>query len=145
MDLEQLARRPNVRLLEPVPHDDAINHMVGFDVGLLPYSLNEFTAGIMPVKLKEYLAAGLPVVSTPLPAVRSFAEAYPGSVSFARDAGEFVAELRKAVADVHPEAVRHRVAIARNYDWTAQMARMTKLIDEALDGMQSKEFQRRQH
>lgn len=144
VDLEQLARRPNVRLLEPVPHDDAINHMVGFDVGLLPYSLNEFTVGIMPVKLKEYLAAGLPVVSTPLPAVRSFAEQHPGSVSFARNASEFVAQLRKAVADVHPEAVRNRVAIARKYDWTGQMARMTKLIDETLDGMQRNEIRKRQ-
>jgi glycosyltransferase involved in cell wall biosynthesis len=135
VDLEQLSRRPNVRLLEQVPHDDAIDHMVRFDVGVLPYSLNKFTAGIMPIKLKEFLAAGLPVVSTPLPAVRSFAEQYPGTVSFARDANEFVAELRKAIADVHPEAARHRVAIARKYDWTAQMSRMMELIDKALDGM----------
>lgn len=137
VDLEPLARLPNVELLEPISHDEAIDHMVRFDVGVLPYYLNDFTAGIMPVKLKEYLAAGLPVVSTPLPAVRSFAETHPGMVNFACDAGEFVAELRKALSDVHPDAVQQRVAIARNYDWSSQMNRMTQLIEQALDQMES--------
>src|SRR5207248_8106042 len=73
VDVSQLEARPNVSLLEALPHDDAMHYMVRFDIGMLPYSINDFTAAIMPVKLKEYLAAGLPVVATPLPAVCQFA------------------------------------------------------------------------
>src|SRR5919206_779160 len=98
--------------------------MVRFDVGLLPYLINEFTAGIMPVKLKEYLAAGLPVVSTPLPEVCHFAEQHRGLVRFADSAEKFVASFRAALADNSPEAVDRRVAVAREYDWSDQIGQM---------------------
>jgi glycosyltransferase involved in cell wall biosynthesis len=114
------------------PHDDVMKYMVRFDAGMLPYVLDDFTAGIMPVKLKEYLAAGLPVVATPLPEVRRFAEEHPGLVRFASDPQEFVSALRSALADNAPEAVEHRLRVARQYEWSAQMERMTELIERAL-------------
>jgi glycosyltransferase involved in cell wall biosynthesis len=109
-----------------------MNYMVRFDVGILPYALDQFTAAIMPVKLKEYLAAGLPVVATPLPEVRQFAERHPGLVRFARTPHEFVAALRTALADTGPDMVQRRLSAAREYEWSAQMARMIDLIVQAL-------------
>lgn len=132
VDVTSLATQPNIRLLDAIPHEDVMNHMVRFDIGVLPYLINEFTAAIMPVKLKEYLAAGLPVVSTPLPEVLRFAEQHPGLVRFARDPLEFVAALRAALSDNAPEVVEHRLAVARQYEWSGQMARMTELIEHAL-------------
>jgi glycosyltransferase involved in cell wall biosynthesis len=132
VDVTPLATRPNVRLLGAIPHEDVMKYMVRFDAGVLPYLINQFTAGIMPVKLKEYLAAGLPVVATPLPEVRRFAEQHPGLVRFAGNPQEFVAALRIALSDSAPEAVERRVAVAREYDWSGQMARMTQLIEQAL-------------
>jgi hypothetical protein len=38
-------------------------------VGLIPYSLNDYTAGVSPLKCFEYLAAGLAIASTALPEV----------------------------------------------------------------------------
>jgi glycosyltransferase involved in cell wall biosynthesis len=132
VDLKSLTTRPNVRVLDAIPHDDVMKYMVRFDAGMLPYVLDDFTAGIMPVKLKEYLAAGLPVVATPLPEVRRFAEEHPGLVRFASDPQEFVSALRSALADNAPEAVEHRLRVARQYEWSAQMERMTELIERAL-------------
>jgi glycosyltransferase involved in cell wall biosynthesis len=106
--------------------------MVRFDVGVLPYVINKFTAGIMPIKLKEYLAAGLPVVATPLPEVRRFDEQHPDLVRFASDAAEFVVALRAALSDSAPEVLARRTAAARQYDWNGQMARMSELIEQAL-------------
>lgn len=133
VDVTSLATQPNVRLLDAIPHEDVMNYMVRFDVGILPYSINEFTAGIMPVKLKEYLAAGLPVVTTPLPEVRHFAEQHPGLVRFAGEPQEFVAALRAALADNAPGVVEHRLAAARQYEWSDQMALMIELIEQALE------------
>ena len=132
VDVTRLATRPNVRLLGAIPHEDVMKYMVRFDAGVLPYMINQFTAGIMPVKLQEYLAAGLPVVATPLPEVLRFAEQHPGLVRFADDPQEFVTALRVALSDNAPEAVERRVAVAREYDWSGQMARMTELIEQAL-------------
>jgi glycosyltransferase involved in cell wall biosynthesis len=134
VDVASLAARPNVRLLDAIPHEDVMDYMVRFDVGILPYALDRFTAAIMPVKLKEYLAAGLPVVATPLPEVRHFAEQHPGLVRFAGSPQEFVTALRAAVSDTAPEAVERRLAAARQYEWSDQMAQMIELIEQALAG-----------
>jgi glycosyltransferase involved in cell wall biosynthesis len=137
VNVTSLATQPNVRLLDAIPHEDVMNYMVRFDVGILPYLINPFTAGIMPVKLKEYLAAGLPVVATPLPEVRHFAEQHPGLVRFARNPQEFVAALRAALSDTAPEAVQRRLAAARQYEWSDQMTQMIELIERALAGHSS--------
>ncbi|HEY9285517.1 MAG TPA: glycosyltransferase, partial [Pyrinomonadaceae bacterium] len=133
VDVAPLMARPNVRLLGAVPHEDVARYMVRFDVGVLPYSINPFTAGIMPIKLKEYLAAGLPVVATPLPEVRRFAERYPDLVRFASDPEGFVAALRAALSESAPGALERRQAVARLYDWDEQMVRMNELIERALE------------
>lgn len=132
VDVAPLAARPNVRVLNPIPHEDIARYMVRFDAGILPYSIDEFTAGIMPVKLKEYLAAGLPVVATPLPEVKRFAEHHPGLVRFAGDPAGFVGALREALSDNAPEAVARRRVVARQFDWGSQMRRMKELLEQAL-------------
>lgn len=134
VDVAPLAACPNVLLLDPISQGDIARYMVRFDVGILPYSIDEFTAGIMPVKLKEYLAAGLPVVATPLPEVMRFAERYPGLVRFAGDSAGFVGALREALSDDAPEAAARRALVARQFDWGCQMRRMKELIEQALAG-----------
>ena len=42
------------------------NYLAHWDVGFMPFALNESTAYISPTKTPEFLAAGLPVVSTPI-------------------------------------------------------------------------------
>ncbi|MEK6374718.1 MAG: glycosyltransferase [Acidobacteriota bacterium] len=131
-DVKRLASYPNVRLIGSLPHADVIRHTVHFDAGILPYVRNVFTAYIMPAKLKEYLAAGLPVVSTTLPEVVRFAEEHPGMITFADDAAGFVAALRAAVASNTREAAARRMAVARTFDWSEQISRMSELIEAAL-------------
>lgn len=131
-NVSALAARPNVRLVGPVPHGEVARYMARFDVGVLPYVLNPYTAAIMPAKLKEYLAAGLPIVATPLPEIRRFADEHPEVVTFANDAPDFVAALRNAAAKNEPAAELRRMRIARRYDWSAQMALMSELIERAL-------------
>ena len=131
VDVAPLAARQNV--LGSTPSRTRVSRATGrFDVGILPYSIDEFTAGIMPVKLKEYLAAGLPVVATPLPEVMRFAEHHPGLVRFAGDPAGFVDALREALSDNAPEAVARRRVVARQFDWGGQMGRMKELLEQAL-------------
>jgi len=132
IDARGLAAWPNVRLVGPVPHGEAVRHMVRFDAGILPYVLNRFTDAVMPMKLKEYLAAGLPVVSTPLPEVCRFASEHSEVVAFATDAPSFVAALRAALVRNGPAEVARRIAVAERYDWTEQMSRMSALMESAL-------------
>jgi glycosyltransferase involved in cell wall biosynthesis len=131
-NVRRLAAQPNVRLVGPVPHSEVARYMACFDVGVLPYVQNRFTAAILPAKLKEYLAAGLPIVATPLPEVRRFAAEHPEVITFADGADEFVTALRTAAADNGPAAEMRRMRIARQYDWSAQMLRIDELLERAL-------------
>jgi glycosyltransferase involved in cell wall biosynthesis len=131
-DVTRFASYPNVRLIGQLPHAYVIEHVVHFDAGILPYVRNAFTAYIVPAKLKEYLAAGLPVVSTTLPEMVRFADEHPGTIALADDAAGFVAALRAAVASYSPEAAARRMAIARTFDWTEQMRKMSAFIEAAL-------------
>ena len=66
-----IAGLPNVHLLGQKPHDELPAYCKGFDVGMIPYRIDERMTFVNPLKLREYLSAGLPVVSTPVPEVRA--------------------------------------------------------------------------
>jgi glycosyltransferase involved in cell wall biosynthesis len=130
--VRDLAAKPNVRIFGAMPHANVPAFFVRFDVGLLPYVIDGYTAGVMPAKLKEYLAAGVAIVSTPLPAVRAFAETHPGLITFAADAESFVAAIRSAAAADASAEIPRRLAVARAFDWTAQIAKMSAVLEDAL-------------
>src|SRR5262249_46040199 len=71
-DVAALGRCPNVRLLGPRPHADVPRYVKGFDIGIVPYRLTEYTANVYPTKLNEYLVMGIPVVATDLPEIQRF-------------------------------------------------------------------------
>jgi glycosyltransferase involved in cell wall biosynthesis len=54
----------NVKLLPACEHAMALNAMLEFDVGLIPFRKNALTAAVDPIKYYEYRALGLPVIST---------------------------------------------------------------------------------
>ncbi len=131
-DVSRLAAHRNVRFIGPVPHNDVVRYTAGFDVGILPYVISDYTADVMPVKLKEFLAAGLPVLATALPEICRFADRHPGLIAFAGDAVTFVAGLRAAVAENGSGPVARRMEVARQYDWTEQMSRMSGWMERLL-------------
>ena len=61
-----LPRRANIHYLGSKEYRALPSYLAGWDVGLLPFALNESTRFISPTKTPEYLAAGIPVVSTPI-------------------------------------------------------------------------------
>jgi glycosyltransferase involved in cell wall biosynthesis len=54
----------NIELLPACHHEAALNAMLEFNVGLIPFLRNSLTASVDPIKYYEYRALGLPVVST---------------------------------------------------------------------------------
>jgi len=84
----------NMHFLGRRPYADLPAYCKAFDVGLIPFKINELTRAVNPIKMKEYLAAGLPVVSTPLPEVRL----YSHLVELAEDAQAFAAAVESCLA-----------------------------------------------
>lgn len=67
--IDELEKRKNIHILGPKPFRDLPSYIAAFDVGIIPFIVNDLTRAVNPIKLREMLAAGCPVVSTDLPEV----------------------------------------------------------------------------
>jgi UDP-galactopyranose mutase len=128
---DDIPERPNIQLHGMQPYEALPGFMATFDVGMLPFALNEATQFISPTKTLEYLAAELPVVSTP---VHDVVELYGDCVSIARDAESFIAEAAIATFE-GARAVRTRKRRAEahleRHSWDAIVASMNEILERA--------------
>ncbi|WP_229317152.1 glycosyltransferase [Larkinella sp. C7] len=76
IDPATLPHAPNLHYLGMKSYDELPAYFSNWEVGMLPFALNEATRFISPTKTPEYLAGGLPVVSTP---IRDVVTTYGGS------------------------------------------------------------------
>ncbi len=67
--IEKLCRLSNVSWLGLVPYQELPAYVTNFNVGLIPYRANAYTASCFPLKFYEYLAAGIPIVASGLPSL----------------------------------------------------------------------------
>jgi len=54
----------NVVSISKVQYSEYPNYLQYFDIGIIPFRVNEFMESVNPNKLYEYLGSGIPVVST---------------------------------------------------------------------------------
>ncbi|WP_232364242.1 glycosyltransferase [Desulforapulum autotrophicum] len=72
VELSKYRSTPNMHFLGRKKYQDLPAFCQHFDMGLIPFKVNELTHAVNPIKLREYLAAGLPVISTPMPEVKLY-------------------------------------------------------------------------
>jgi glycosyltransferase involved in cell wall biosynthesis len=118
----------NVHWLGQKPYEALPDYCRAFDVGIVPFRVNDLTLRANPLKLREYLAAGLPVVATDLPEVVRYAR----WVRFARDLPGFVDGIERSLAARSVTAARERVDAMRPESWTARVEQMCARIEGSL-------------
>jgi glycosyltransferase involved in cell wall biosynthesis len=123
-DLAPLRSLPNVHLLGPRSYAELPAYLKGFDVAMLPSSLNTYTRGMFPMKFFEYLAAGCTVVSTDLPALQSYA----GVATLAKTHDEFTAAVERGLTG-HGPPLDARLGVAREHTYEQRTGRMMALVD----------------
>jgi glycosyltransferase involved in cell wall biosynthesis len=84
---------PNIHLLGPRPYALLPSYAKAFDVGILPFVVNDLTLAANPLKLREYLAAGLPVVASAIPE----AEKLQHALKVGRNKLDFLDQLQTIV------------------------------------------------
>jgi glycosyltransferase involved in cell wall biosynthesis len=129
----ELKHIPNVHLIGPKAHEELPDYIRGFDVGIVPYLSNNYTATVVPTKIIEYLAMGKPVVSTNLPEVSTFNGKHGVIVTSPNCSEQFVASIETALISSGEEAaVARRKTVAALNDWEARFKRMSYLIEREL-------------
>lgn len=106
----------NVHWLGMKPYPELFSYVWRFDVGIIPFCVNEITLATSPIKLFEYMACRLPVVSTALPECRR----YPGVV-VAEDSAQFLDGLEEALAArSDPRYLEIIENVARSNTWDSR-------------------------
>jgi uncharacterized SAM-binding protein YcdF (DUF218 family)/glycosyltransferase involved in cell wall biosynthesis len=131
-DLSLIESSPNIRLLGQKPHAALPEYIGGFDVGLVPYKLSEYTNNVYPTKLNEYLAMGKPVVATDIPEILRFNKDHGDIIRIASGPDAFASAIRDAIAERAPAAVDRRYAVAQSNSWRSRLSAMVALIDEGI-------------
>jgi glycosyltransferase involved in cell wall biosynthesis len=121
VDVAELRALPNVHLLGRKPYDTLPSYCKAFDVGIIPFAINELTRHVNPIKLREYLSAGLPVVSTSLPEVSH----YRHLCHVATDETEFITMLEQALREDSPARRHQRSDAMRHETWEAKVAQLS--------------------
>jgi glycosyltransferase involved in cell wall biosynthesis len=125
-ELNRFNEFKNFRYLGAVDYAELPKYASVFDVGLIPFELNEITIPANPLKLLEYFSLGIPVVSTNLPEAKKF----ESLALIARDKEEFIKMIREAVSDNSSERRKMRIDTAAGYSWESVTE---KVFDKILD------------
>jgi glycosyltransferase involved in cell wall biosynthesis len=131
-DVSTLERCPNVTLFGQRPHPELPRYVKGFDVGIVPYKLTDYTANVYPTKLNEYLVMGIPVVATDLAEIRRFNVEHGDIVAVAGDANAFVDAVRDALMPATPATVERRIAVAHAKSWQSRIAKDLNVPDHPI-------------
>jgi len=128
---ESLPRAANIHWLGMKDYQDLPKYFAGWDVGIMPFALNDATRFISPTKTPEYLAAGLPVVSTPIrDVVRPYGDL--GLAHIAENVDEFVAAAEHAMRASMGLKWRERADdFLQTMSWDSVWSGMSKLIESA--------------
>jgi hypothetical protein len=124
VDISALTRYRNVHFLGHQPYSELPKFCKHFEVGLIPFKVNELTQNVNPIKLREYLSAGLRVVSTALPEVEQFQP----DCTVARTYQEFEAGIVKALDEDTPAARRQRSHTMRAETWEQKIAAVGAIV-----------------
>lgn len=133
VEVGRLAGLPNVHFLGQKRYEELPNYIKHFDVGLIPYALNEYTKSVYPTKLNEYLIMGKPVVSTQLPEVGYFNQCNHGIVSVADTPDAFVHRIAEELTGDSEARRTQRIRLVEKNAWGEKIAEMQRLIQAKLE------------
>jgi len=130
LDPASLPQRPNLHWLGQKSYASLPSYLSGWDVGLMPFALNEATRYISPTKTPEFLAAGVPVVSTPVADV-VHDWAHDGFVEIASGVDAMVAAVERLLTRPKQTWLARVDQRLRWMSWDATWARMQSLMQDA--------------
>ncbi|HET8828362.1 MAG TPA: glycosyltransferase [Pelobium sp.] len=117
----------NIYLLDAVPYWQMPQVLKGFDVAIIPFKKDGFSATIFPLKLFEYLGSGKPVVSTNFNT--DLNEQTAGTVPFCCTADEFSLAINEALVNDTEEKKAKRLAAAQNNTWDKRANEFSDLLE----------------
>ncbi|HMQ68752.1 MAG TPA: glycosyltransferase [Ignavibacteria bacterium] len=127
-EVEKLRIYNNFFTIGFVHPDHIYDHIRKFDVGIIPFKINNFTKSVFPNKFFEYAISSVPVVSSSLPEL----EEYKNSIGFAGNESEFVDFCRKALEGEFKEKITSNKFNAEQNSWDKNLSDLNIILKKKL-------------
>ena len=129
IDPADLPRLPNIHWLGGKSYAELPTYMANWDMGWMPFALNEATRYISPTKTPEFLAAGLPVVSTAIvDVVRSYGAQGLVQIADGEDIEDKIRESLGNPKDLLRKSVDSYLAnMSWDQTWAAMSAHLSRV------------------
>ena len=131
IDPHALPQHANIHWLGMQAYERLPYFLAGWDVGLMPFALNESTRFISPTKTLEYMAGEKPVVST---AIRDVISLYGHAVEVAHDSAAFVRACESVLAEdgaARSRRIQNMLTTVSVNSWQRSADRVHRLLSEA--------------
>ena len=122
---QRLEKYPNVSFHLPINQNDVPKLLATYDVGIIPYLVNDVNKNIYPLKINEYLAVGVPLVMTPFADLPDF----DGIVSVSKNSNDFVEKLKFETQNDSAEKIRVRTEFAKSNSWDARTESFSEILE----------------
>lgn len=122
----RLSKFPNVYFFPPVKPMEVPELLAKYDVGIIPYLVNEVNKNIYPLKINEYLAVGVPLVMNAFAVLPEF----ENIVSIAIDKHDFTAKLKQETSTDTAEKIKQRIDFAAQNSWEERAKEFGDIIEK---------------
>lgn len=117
----------NIHMMGKISYEQLPRYAACFDIGIIPFQVNDLTKSVNPLKLLEYLSLGLPVVSSYMPEVTKYSD----YIAIPRTLSEFLSSIDSALEHDSKEQRHQRIEFARKHSWRSVAERLSVFILEA--------------
>ena len=123
----------NVKIFGEIPYKDLYKYISHFDVGLIPFIINDLIKCTNPVKLYEMSSFGLPIVLTELPDVLDLNQDKLYYISKTKE--DFLENVKIALNEKNKELVNNRIEFSKNNTWESRVVNIEKIINKIAPGI----------
>lgn len=124
---DRLSRYKNVAFFKSVQAHEVPQLLSKYDLGIIPYKMNEVNKNIYPLKINEYLAVGVPVVMTAFANLSDF----KSIVKAAENKELFKAFIENELKNDTNELIKERIAFAKLNSWESRAIEFSDIIEKS--------------
>jgi glycosyltransferase involved in cell wall biosynthesis len=122
--IDKLKAAANIHILGPRPFAELPTYVAHFDVGVIPFIVNDLTRAVNPIKFHEMMAAGCPVVSTELPEVAPYAGR--DGIKTAGSVEDFIECVRNYLD--HPTTSKQKLSLSESVKGETWQAKVREFL-----------------
>lgn len=124
---ELLSIYSNVAFFNSVKAQEVPQLLSKYDLGIIPYKMNEVNKNIYPLKINEYLAVGVPVVMTAFANLNDF----KSIVKTAETKELFKAHIENELKNDSNALIQERIEFAKLNSWESRAIAFSDIIEKS--------------